>query len=445
VTFTEPSTTQQYLPTAPYRGTRDFLPAEMSIREQVFGTLHRCIERFGYQRYDGPLLESAEIYEAKSGDEIARQELYSLTDRAGRRLAIRPEMTPSVARMMAGNAGRLQFPVRWYCNVNCHRYQRPQRGRTREHWQINVDLFGSDSSNCELEIFELIHAMFASVGASRDMYQLRVSDRILLDSLLTDIVGVPAEQVRPVAAILDRWANYSRADLFAAALDLGMSAAQFGQLEQALTDTGEQLLARLPEETLRRSRLAAILASEDRDLVTFDPLIVRGFDYYTSTVFEVFDTDQANPRSLFGGGRYDDLTRLFSAQQIPGIGFAVGDVTLMDFLETHGLLPAPGSASEVVVLPVEPALYQAARRVAAELRAAGHRVTLPVEPRKLGTELKRASEAGASVAVILGADEWERGELTIRDLRTREQQATGAAGVGEAAGRLLRGAGQTTD
>jgi histidyl-tRNA synthetase len=232
VTFTEP-TTQQYLPTAPCRGTRDFLPAEMSVRQQVFGALHRCIERFGYQRYDGPLLESAEIYEAKSGDEIASEELYSLTDRAGRRLAIRPEMTPSAARIIAGNAGRLQFPVRWYCNVNCHRYQRPQRG--------------------------------------------------------------------------------------------------------------------------------------------------------------------------------------------------------------------PLSACEVVVLPVDAALHGAARRVAAGLRAAGYRVTLPVEPRKLGTEVRRAAEAGAVVAVILGPDEWERGELTVRDLRGREQETVSVAGAGDAVGRLLCRTGQATD
>jgi histidyl-tRNA synthetase len=410
----------------------------MSVRDQVFGTLHRCIERFGYQRYDGPLLESAEIYEAKSGEEIARQELYSLTDRAGRRLAIRPEMTPSVARIIAGNAGSLEFPVRWYCNVNCHRYQRPQRGRTREHWQINVDIFGSASSNCELEIFELIHAMFASVGATRDMYQVRASDRILLDSLLTAIIGVRPELVRSVSAILDRWAKYPRASLAAAALDAGLSEAQFGQLEGALTGSGDDLLARMPDEAVQQSALASIISSQDRDLVTFDPLIVRGFDYYTSTVFEVFDTDPDNSRSLFGGGRYDDLTSLFSAQQIPGVGFGMGDVTLMDFLATHGLLPAPGSAAEVAVLPLEAGLHPAARSLAASLRAAGHRVTLPVEPRKLGAELKRAGQAGATVAVIMGAEEWNRSELIIRDLRTREQQTVTVAQAAELVRRLLQ-------
>lgn len=432
----EAAQTQSYLPTAPYRGTRDFLPDEMSMREQVFGTLHRCVEAFGYQRYDGPVLESAEIYEAKSGEEIASQELYSLTDRGGRRLALRPEMTPSVARMIAGHAGELQFPVRWYCNVNCHRYQRPQRGRTREHWQVNVDIFGSDSPNCEVEIFDVIHAMFASLGAGPDMYSIRVSDRILLDSLLTDVIGLSQAQVRPVAAILDRWVKYSRADLLSAAAEAGLTQREFADLEAALGD-GAGLLARLPTAAVRRSGLAAVLAGDARDLVLFDPMIVRGLDYYTSTVFEVFDTDPANARSLFGGGRYDDLTGLFSDRRIPGIGFGMGDVTLMDFLVVHGLRPAPQVASEVAVLPVDGALYPAARTVAAQLRAVGHRTAVPVEARKLGTELRRAANSGVSVAIIIGFDEQERGELIIRDLRTREQLVIAMDQVAGAVAQML--------
>ena len=430
--------TRSYLPTAPYRGTRDFLPDEMSVREQVFGALHRSVEAFGYQRYDGPVLESAEIYEAKSGEEIARQELYSLTDKAGRRLALRPEMTPSVARMIAGHAGELQFPVRWYCNVNCHRYQRPQRGRTREHWQINVDIFGSDSPNCEIEIFDVIHAMFASLGASADMYAIRVSDRVLLDSLLTDVVGLSQAQVRPVYQILDRWAKYPRADLLAAATDAGLSQQQFADLDAALSD-GQGLLARLPAAAVRRSGLAAVLAGDDRDLVLFDPKIVRGLDYYTSTVFEVFDTDPANSRSLFGGGRYDDLTSLFSDQRIPGIGFGMGDVTLMDFLAVHGLLPAAQEASQVAVLPLDGRMLAAARDIAARIRTAGYRVAVPVEPRKLGIELRRAANSGVAVAVIIGPDEQERGQLTLRDLRTREQFIIAADQVSAAVARMLTG------
>jgi histidyl-tRNA synthetase len=434
----EAADTRSYLPTAPYRGTRDFLPDEMSVREQVFGALHRCVEAFGYQRYDGPVLESAEIYEAKSGEEIASQELYSLTDRGGRRLALRPEMTPSVARMIAGHAGELKFPVRWYCNVNCHRYQRPQRGRTREHWQINVDIFGSDSPNCEVEIFDVIHAMFASLGASPDMYTIRVSDRILLDSLLTEVIGLSQAQVRPVSSILDRWAKYPRADLLAAAAEASLTQRQFGDLEAALSD-GPGLLARLPATAVRRSGLAAVLGGDVRDLVTFDPMIVRGLDYYTSTVFEVFDTDPANARSLFGGGRYDDLTGLFSDQRIPGIGFGMGDVTLMDFLGGHGLRPAPQVAIQVAVLPLDGASHAAARAIAAQLRAAGYRVAVPVEPRKLGTELRRAANSGVAVAAIIGPNEQERGEVTLRDLRTREQLTVATDQAGAAAARMLSG------
>ncbi len=427
---------QPFLPTAPYRGTRDFLPDEMSVREQVFGTLHRCVEQFGYQRYDGPLLEAAEIYEAKSGQEIASQQLYSLTDRGDRRLAIRPEMTPSVARIIAGHAGELRFPVRWYCNVNCHRYERPQRGRTREHWQINVDIFGSDSGSCELEMFEVVHAMLASVGATRDTYELRASDRTLLNSLLTDVIGVSPGQLRPVAALLDRWAKYPREELIAAAAEARLSPRQFDHLEEAL-GSGEQLLDLLSPEVVDASLLAGILASGNRDLVRFDPLIVRGFEYYTATVFEVFDTSPANSRSLFGGGRYDDLTSLFSPQRIPGIGFAMGDVTIVDFLETHGLLPAPQAAAQIVVLPVEPGLRDAARGVASALRSLGHRVTVPLEPRKLGTELKRAAATGAAVVVIVGSDEGKRGELTVRDLRTRAQLTVDQDQVAATVGRML--------
>jgi histidyl-tRNA synthetase len=176
----------RFLPTAPYRGTRDFLPPEMSVRQQVFHRLYEVAESYGYLRYDGPILEPAEICEAKSGQEISELQLYTLTDRGGRRLALRPEMTPSVARMIAGNAGALQFPVRWYCNANCHRYERPQRGRVREHWQINVDIFGSDSPNADIEIFSVVHDMMAAVGATRDMYVLRASDRVLLEGILTE-------------------------------------------------------------------------------------------------------------------------------------------------------------------------------------------------------------------------------------------------------------------
>lgn len=426
----------QYLPTAPYRGTRDFLPAEMSVREQVFHRLFQVIERYGFARYDGPILESAEIYEAKSGREIADLQLYTLTDRGDRRLALRPEMTPSVARMIAGNANTLQFPVRWYCHVNCHRYERPQRGRVREHWQINVDIFGSDNPGCETEIFELIHDMMAAVGATRDLYVLRASDRVLLEGILTEIVGIPTERIRDVSSLIDRWEKYPREQLAADAAGLGLSDTQFSHLEDSLK-RGEGVLADLSDDVLERSQLAKVLAGPDRDLVTFDPLIVRAFEYYTSTVFEVFDRDPANNRSLFGGGRYSDLAKLFSDKRIPGVGFGMGDVTLFDFLGTHGLLPSPRSEADVVVIPIQAELYDAARTVARPIRAAGWRTSVPLEPRKLGKEIARADKSGARAVVIVGGDDWAEGKVVVRDLRNGEQQTTDSAAAADLISRIL--------
>jgi histidyl-tRNA synthetase len=411
----------EYLPTAPYRGTRDFLPPEMSVRTQVFGHLYDVLERFGYLRYDGPILESAEIYERKSGEEIADQQLYTLTDRGGRRLALRPEMTPSVARIIAGNAGKLQFPVRWYSHPNCHRYERPQRGRVREHWQINADIFGSESPNCEIEMFELVHELLRGVGATEDMFVVRANDRNLLSSALTDLAGVPTELLNPAFSLVDRWEKYDRDALAAQAEEMGLSDKQFDKLGDVL-GAGTALLDELPSPVKEASNLVRVLSSEAAGLVRFDPMIVRGLAYYTSTVFEVFDLSPDNNRALFGGGRYGDLAGMFTSQQITGIGFGMGDVTLMDFLDTHGLTPSPRSEVDVVVIPVGEELEGPARQVASGLRRAGLRTSTPLEPRKLGKELARADKAGARAVVIVGREDWDSGHVTVRSLSTREQR-----------------------
>jgi histidyl-tRNA synthetase len=426
----------ELLPTTPYRGTRDFLPPDMSVREQVFHRLYEVIESFGYQRYDGPILESAEIYEAKSGQELADQQLYTLTDRGGRRLALRPEMTPSVARMIAGHANELTFPARWYCNVNCHRYERPQRGRLREHWQINVDVFGTESAQAEIELVELVHAMFAALGARPEMWRLRINDRVLLESMLVDVVKVPPAEVRAVSKLIDRWEKLPPDARAADAAELGLSEAQLGTLAEAL-ESGPALLDRLPADVLERSTLVPVLRTVP-DLVWYDPMIVRGLDYYTGTVFEIFDTDPANPRALFGGGRYSDLAGLFTTQRIPGIGFAVGDVTLPDFLATHGLLPEPAAATDAAVLPLADELFGPARSVATGLRAAGLRTTVALEQRKLGKELTRVAKGGALVAVLVGPEDWARGEVVVRDLTSREQVTVPAGEAGQAAARVVR-------
>ncbi|WP_410622032.1 histidine--tRNA ligase [Amycolatopsis sp. cmx-8-4] len=426
----------EYLPTAPYKGTRDFLPAEMSVRTQVFGHLYDVLERRGFLRYDGPILESAEIYERKSGQELADKQLYTLTDKGGRRLALRPEMTPSVARMIAGSAKSLSFPVRWYSHPNCHRYEAPQRGRVREHWQINADIFGSDSANCEIEIFELVHDMMAALGATPDMFVLRVNDRNLLTSALTDVAGVSEDHLSQVFALVDRWEKYPREKLAEGAGEIGLSDKQFDKLAETL-DMGEALLEELPAAVREQSNLVKVLDSSAGSLVKYEPIIVRGLAYYTSTVFEVFDTAPENRRALFGGGRYSDLASMFTAQQIPGIGFGMGDVTLIDFLETHGLTPAPRSEVDVMVIPVTEDLSDAARTVARSLRQAGLRTSTPIEHRKLGKELTRADKAGAVAVVIVGQEDWAAGNVTVRSLATREQNPVAIADAPAAVTALL--------
>lgn len=400
----------------------------MSVRVQVFGHLYDVLERYGYLRYDGPILEQAEVYERKSGQEIADQQLYTLTTRGGERLALRPEMTPSVARMIAGHAKSLSFPVRWYSHPNCHRYERPQRGRVREHWQINADIFGSESANCEIEMFELIHDLMGAVGATPDMFAVRVNDRNLLSSALTDVVGISPDHLPQVFALVDRWEKTSAEEHAASAAEIGLSDKQYEKLAEAL-GAGPALLDELPEAVKAESNLVKVLSSSAASLVRYEPLIVRGLAYYTSTVFEVFDTSPQNRRALFGGGRYSNLASMFTKEQISGIGFGMGDVTLMDFLDTHGLTPQPRSEVDVTVIPVTEELADPARDVATALRKAGLRTSTPLELRKLGKELTRADKAGAIAVVIVGEEDWAAGRVTVRSLATREQQQVVVADV----------------
>jgi len=426
------------LSTSPYRGTRDFLPDEMSVRTQVFGSLYRVIESFGFQRYDDPLLEPVEVYEAKSGTELVNEQLYTLEDKGGRRLALRPEMTPTVARMIAANAGRLSFPVRWYSHPNCHRYERPQRGRVREHWQVNVDVFGTESVEAEVEIFELVHAMMRELGAEPAQYELRVNDRTLIFSAVKTFCGVPEDLVAGVLRVLDRWEKVPREKSVEALTALGLDDAAIDRVVELTGRDFDGFKDAAHPKEIEASPLVAILEGGLLDApLAFHPLIVRGLDYYTSTVFEVFDTNPENRRSIFGGGRYGDLASLFSKQRIPGIGFGMGDVTLMDFLASHELLPEPDVHPHVMVLPMTPATRAQVKKTAGELRNAGLRVVTPLDEGPLGKELKKASKRGARVAVIVAEDELERGNLIVRDMARSDQREVAVADVAHTVREML--------
>lgn len=418
----QPGKPARKLSTAPYRGTRDFLPEEMSVRTQVFSRLFDTIETWGYARYDGPTLEPVAIYEAKSSLEVVNDQMYRLTDRGGRELALRPEMTPTVARMIAANAERLRFPVRWYSFIPCFRYERPQRGRVREHWQINVDVFGSESPQAEVELFELIHDMFGSLGVERSAYSVRISDRVLLEGAFSRYAEVSGGEMRGVFRVLDRWSKVPREAIEESLESLGLRPEQVRRVTEIATLPLEGIREAAGPESAARSNLLKVFDEQLTDVpLEFDPLIVRAFEYYTSTVFEVYDTAPENSRSLFGGGRYDNLVALFSDRRIPGIGFAVGDVTLFDFLEIHHALPKPDINPHAVVLTVSASVRPPAKELARELRRSGLRTVLPLELGGLSKDLREAARQGARFAVIVADDELARGNVIVRDLTRSEQ------------------------
>ncbi len=410
------------LPTQPYKGTRDFLPEEMSVRTQIFQKLFRCVELFGFRRYDGPILEPAAIYEAKSGEEIANQQLYRLTDRGGRALALRPEMTPSVARIIAGHVHDIALPARWYSHVNCHRYERPQRGRVREHWQLNVDIFGSEGVEAEIEIFDLTGALLAALGASGSDYLLRVNDRILVEGALQCFVGVPVDRLVDVGMVIDRWEKVD-ADARSEAMEkCGLDATQRSKLQDLVVMDLDAYCRAAGPEAVERSHIVPIIREQLSSApVRFDPMIIRALNYYTSTVFEVFDESPTNRRSIFGGGRYDNLVSLFSDKRIPGIGFGMGDVTTWNFLEEHGLLPKADLGPDVLVFGTEPQFRAQVRELSRALRAADIRTAPALDDLRMRDGLKHADRSGVTWVVVVAKEEQATGEVLLKNLKTSEQ------------------------
>ena len=406
-----------YLATEPYRGTRDFLPEEMSVRTQIFEKLFQTVELFGFRRYDGPILESAAIYEAKSGKEIVDQQMYRLQDKGGRELALRPEMTPSVARIIAGHQNEIIFPSLWYSHVNCHRYERPQRGRVREHWQLNVDVFGSEDVAVEVEIFDLVAALLSALGATPTMYVIRVNDRVLVEAALMNYVGVSRDQLGAVSMVIDHWEKVDEKKRHEEMAELGLSSNQVERLEKLLGFDLNSFAEAAGKEAASQSRMVRIIR-EGLSVapLCFDPLIIRAFDYYTSTVFEVFDRSPDNRRSMFGGGRYDDLASLFTKRKIPGMGFGMGDVTTWNFLEHNGLLPKPNLGPDVFVFATSGEYAVASRRVVRLLRGAGIRTAPALDNPSLKGGLKLADRLKVRYAVIIGEREHASGSVSLKHM-----------------------------
>jgi histidyl-tRNA synthetase len=415
------------LSTQPYKGTRDFYPEDMRVQRWMFGRLRQVAERYGYQEYDGPMLEPFELYAAKSGEELVNQQLYWLMDRGERKLAVRPEMTPTLARMVAGRVQELPRPVRWFSIPNLWRYERPQRGRLREHWQLNVDVLGGDPLLADAEILQLALDLMKAFGGE-ERVSIKVNNRRLMDQFFASL-GLDAARALATTKAIDARPKIGDEAYRKWLGELGLGESQQQDMERFFQAPFEETARRLPGTGADELRALFRLLEESgaAGRVGFDPTVMRGLDYYTGTVFEMYDTSPENRRAMFGGGRYDNLIGLFGNAKLSGVGFGMGDVTLRHFLETHGLLPQlPTGIDAFVTLP-RLELRGQAEQIARKLREGGLRTATPLSADGFGAQLKLAAKHGARFVVLLGEDELKRGEVAVKELATGQQAAVAIA------------------
>lgn len=392
------------LSTDPYKGVRDFYPADWARQEALFARIRETLRAWGYEEYNASPLERSELYEAKTSEEIVGEQTYTFADRAGRSVTLRPEMTPSLARMVAGKRRELAFPLRWFSIGNRFRYERPQRGRSREFYQADIDLIGLPEGEADIEIVRLASEVLKAFGAVESDFVIRVSSRALLNSACA-AAGLTPEATRAYIRLLDKKSK--------------MSPEEFKQASDAISEKDPlSLVDREDMETF-------VDALKERGVgnVVFDSGITRGFDYYTGMVFEVFDTNTANSRALFGGGRYDGLVSLWGGEAIPAVGFALGDITLADFLETHSLAPKSENARGPQLYLGTPAAgdIPAAQAFALALRKEGVRVFVNLSDRALGDQIRDAVKRGIPLFIAYGADEAANQTVRLKTLATGEE------------------------
>jgi histidyl-tRNA synthetase len=412
------------LSTQGYKGTRDFYPPDKRLQKFIFGKLREVVESFGYQEYDAPLLESLEIYAAKSGQEIVSEQLYSFEDKKGRQLAIRPEMTPSVSRMVAARRQELPYPLRWYSIPNLWRYERPQAGRLREHWQLNVDIFGVEGLAADFEIILIADTILKSFNSTDDMYSIKINSRRLMAKLL-EAEGIKGQQQPIAMRYLDNYKKLAgekeRNDfLKKAAASAEQAGKIYGAIEAVAGKSGSLQAAVQNSQDSRALRELLSMLKDSGVNAVIDPFVSRGLDYYTDIVFEVFDNHKENNRSMFGGGRYDGLVGLFGVEPLPTVGFGMGDVTLQRFLDLHGLLPNLKPETDAVVILIGD-VFKAASEMVAELRGLGARLAVDSSGRKLDVQLRSAVKSGVPFVIFLGSEEIAGSNFKLRNLKSGEE------------------------
>lgn len=396
------------------KGARDFYPEQMALRNWLYDNMKRVSQKFGYQEYDGPFLETLELYAAKSGEELVKEQAFVFNDRGGEQITLRPELTPSLARMVAAKAGELPRPIRWWSFGPMWRYERPQKGRSREFFQWNIDLLGSDSLEADAEIAAIGAEFFKAVGLTANEIVIYLNNRTLMSE---QIAALGIADIRPALRLIDRvdklpadkWTEYG--------LSEGLNAEQCAGLRALLNDKD------LWKKSAELVRIFEILeALGVREYFAFEPSVVRGLDYYTRTVMEARDRE-GEFRAILGGGRYDNLvSAVGSSEKISGVGFAMGDMVIALVAAKYGRVPVfAKSPARVLVTVFGPDAVAASLGAARLLREAGFPTETYPDAVRLEKQLKYADAQGIRLAVIIGPDEAAAGKATIKNLQNRSQ------------------------
>lgn len=417
----------------PYKGSRDFYPDQKLVQNYIFQTWKKVVEKYGYQEYLTPILEPLELYSAKSGDELVNDQTYAFSDRGGRNVTIRPEMTPSVARLVAAKRQELGYPARLYSIANFMRYERPQRGREREFWQMNVDLFGVDNELADFEVVMLAHDLMKEFGAKDEMFLIKINDRQLINRVMFDFLGLDAVQAGMMMKLFDRKNKISPDAFKNQAIEIfGAEKAGVG-LGKIAQMVGAQSIEELPvqiREMPEFEKIQSIFQKLIKNGVKnahFDITLMRGLDYYTGMVFEVFDNHKENNRSMFGGGRYDGLVGLFGVEPISTVGFAPGLTPMTLFLESHDLLPElkPSVDASIVILGTKNNVTEGALELAKQLRAEGVRVDVDITGRKVDKQIKAVLKRNIPFMIFVGEDEIKEEVYTLKDVSSATEEKVG--------------------
>lgn len=414
----------------PLKGTRDFYPEDMTRRNRLYQLIRKVSESFGYEEFEGPYLEKISLYAAKSGEELVNQQSFVFPDRGGEMIALRPELTPTLARMVAQKQNELAFPLRWWSFGPFWRYERPQKGRTREFFQWNIDLIGVSSPATDAEMISVAANFLKTAGLTPNQANISVNDRKLMNDEIIKL-GIEGDLVQKALKAIDRRKKLKPDAWDAFVLELGFNQAQLDQLTELLADK------RLWKNSTTLPQTLEIVAGNGfSDYVVYDPNVIRGLDYYTGTVFEAFDAGEEG-RAILGGGHYDNLVAAVGGMLLPGVGFAMGDVVIDQALEKYGCLGGSKTTKTVLVTVFDSERLAASFKLAAELRAAGLNTACYPEAAKLDKQFKYADRMGMRFALIQGPDEERDSKVAIKDMVNREQKVVEKSNLVEELKRLI--------